>query len=237
MENAAMATSSVVGPAVPAVYMPNPGKSAKKRTGRANGYSLNEDNQPSRMGATSAERAASLGRIIDWLAPADRTHLRYQKTEKATFCNIYAHDYCYLAGVYLPRVWWKPAALDKLAAGSAVEPARETIREMLANDLVPWLKQYGDEFGWKAESSLTKLQNAANDGAVVLMAARARPSVHGHIVAVVPEIGDHKAKRRDNDVVTPLQSQAGGKNFNYGYLNPNWWPSRLYLEYGFWIHD
>jgi hypothetical protein len=43
------------------------------------------------------------------------THKRYKPIPNATFCNIYAHDYCHLAGVYLPRVWWSAAAIEKLA--------------------------------------------------------------------------------------------------------------------------
>jgi hypothetical protein len=29
---------------------------------------------------------------------------RYARTPTQTYCNVYVADYCYLAGVYLPRV-------------------------------------------------------------------------------------------------------------------------------------
>lgn len=71
--------------------------------GRA--YPLGEPNQPIRQGITASEKAAELTKIIEWLAV--EKNKRYKRKPSATYCNIYAYDYCYLAGVYLPRVWWK----------------------------------------------------------------------------------------------------------------------------------
>ena len=225
-----------MAPAIPAANMP--GTPATKRTSAANAYSVNESGQPVRVGGTAQERAASLGKIVDWLAPGDASHLRYWPSGGTTFCNIYAHDYCHLAGAYLPRVWWNGPALAKLAAGEVVAPQYGvTIDEVTANDLVPWLKKFGPTFGWQAGTTLSAVQDAANQGAVVVIAARhSLPGHHGHIVAVVPEVASHQARRAANDVVIPLQSQAGASNFNYGFLDPNWWPSTTYAEFGFWIH-
>jgi hypothetical protein len=223
------------GAAIPAVDMPNPNNKPRKRTEAATAFSVNEPGQPSRAGGNAQELVASLGKIVEFLAPEDATHKRYQPTASATFCNIYVHDYCHLASVYLPRVWWMSGALAKLAAGVAVTPALEvSIREMTANDLVPWLKQFGPTFGWRQSTSLVELQDEANKGSVVVIAGRASAG-HGHITAVVPETEDHAAKRNGGgEVTTPLQSQAGRTNFNYGFLQPNWWPS--HAEFGFWIH-
>jgi hypothetical protein len=232
----ATAVNTVAGSgAIPPVDMPNPANKPKKRTEAANAFSVNEPGQPSRAGNNAQERAASLGKIVDWLAPEAAAHKRYQPTASATFCNVYAHDYCHLAGVYLPRVWWKPDALAKWAAGVTVTPEYDvTIEEITANALVPWLKRHGPTFGWRPGNSLTELQDEANKGAVVVVAGRATAG-HGHIVAVVPEAGTHVAKRdAGSQVTTPLQSQAGRTNFNYGFLQPNWWPS--HVEFGFWIH-
>jgi hypothetical protein len=63
---------------------------------------------PTRTGATPDELRASLGEVIDYIATDKPAHKRYQPRDGLTFCNIYAHDYCFLAGVYLPRVWWTP---------------------------------------------------------------------------------------------------------------------------------
>jgi len=222
---------------IPAASMP--GTVTTKRTSPANAYPVNEPGQPVRTGATAQEQAASLGKIVDWLAPGDSSHLRYWPSGGTTFCNIYAHDYCHLAGVYLPRVWWNDAALAKLAVGTPVAPQYGvTIDEVTANALVPWLKEYGPAFGWQAATDLSAMQDAANQGAVVVVAARHKlPGHHGHIVVVVPEVPGHQARRAANTVVIPLQSQAGATNFNYGFLDPNWWPSSTYAEFGFWIHS
>jgi hypothetical protein len=67
-------------------------------------FSLNEPGQPfrSNSGAPSVLRGEIM-KIIDWLNVEKQTHKRYQPGEGKTFCNIYAHDFCHLAGVYLPR--------------------------------------------------------------------------------------------------------------------------------------
>ena len=44
---------------------------------------------------------------------------------------------------------------------------------------------------------------------------------------VVPETGEHQARReRDGEVIAPLQSQAGARNFRHGTGTPNWWQAR-----------
>ena len=121
-----------------------------KRSDTATAHSLNEARQPGRKGAAPEELIAELLAIIDWLAVDDETHRRYQPRDGLTFCNIYAHDFCHLAGVYLPRVWWTQRAALDLAQGKAVEPLiGNTITEVRANDLFRWLHDFGLEFGWR----------------------------------------------------------------------------------------
>ena len=96
---------------------------------------------------------------------------------------------------------------------------------------------FGPRFGWRQTGTLSKLQAEANLGAVALVIARRKlDGKSGHVTLVVPE-GDQFQARRDasGEVIAPLQSQAGRRNFNYGFLQPNWWPS--HAEFGFWIHD
>src|SRR5262249_8430070 len=106
--------------AIPAAELPHPPGSITKRTAPANGFSLNEPNQPMPLGATPAELCASLASIIAWLAVDKPANKRYQPVGGTTFCNIYAHDYCFLAGVYLPRVWWTANALIAISQGKNV---------------------------------------------------------------------------------------------------------------------
>jgi hypothetical protein len=221
-----------------AVYMPRKAGTITRRSAPAGAHSLNEPGQPGRSGATAADRCAELATIIDWLAVDRPTFQRYQPTRTATFCNIYAHDYCHLAGVYLPRVWWLPGAIERLARGEVVEPQYEkTIDEQRANDLFRWLRDFGPRFGWRQTATLTKLQEAANLGGVGLIVARRRVEGRsGHIVAVVPETDAQRAKRNsDGDVTAPLQSQAGRTNFRYG-AKADWWKSSEFADDAFWIH-
>src|SRR5262249_40809643 len=150
-----------------------------------------------------------------------------------TFCNIYAHDYCCLAGVYLPRVWWTPDAIERLARGEVVEPRLgATIDEQRANDLFRWLRAFGPRFGWRQTGTPTTVQTEVNAGAVgVIVARRTIDGRSGHITLVVPEVGDHRARRSGGaDVVAPLQSQAGATNFRYGTGTASWWTGEQFAE-------
>jgi hypothetical protein len=222
-----------------AVFMPRQPGTITKRTAPADAHSLNEPDQPDRVGTTPAELCAELAKIIDYLAVDKAANKRYQPHDGLTFCNIYTHDYCHLAGVYLPRVWWTPGAIERLAQGQTVQPMiGQTIDEQRANDLFRWLRDFGPRFGWRQTGTLTKLQQEANQGAVGLIVARRKEDGRsGHIVAVVPETQDELAKRNAaGEVTAPLQSQAGAKNFRYGTSTRNWWKGDQFAESAFWLH-
>ena len=223
-----------------AVYMPRRPGIITRRVDPAGPYSLNEAGQPQRNAESAGERCAQLASIIDWLAVDKPAHKRYQPTAGGTtFCNIYAHDYCFLANVYLPRVWWTPGAIEQLGKGEKVEPLYEkTIDEQRANDLFRWLGDFGPRFGWRQTGTLTKLQEAVNLGGIgIIVARRKNDGRSGHIVAVVPETNDQKAKRdSDGSVTAPLQSQAGVMNFRYRAAPTQWWTGEQFAGSAFWIH-
>jgi hypothetical protein len=222
-----------------AVYMPRKQAGITKRTEKANAFSLNEPGAPARVGSTAEQLRLSLAGIVEWLAVDKKTNHRYQPREGLTFCNIYTHDYCFLAGVYLPRVWWTQAAVRDLAKGLAVEPIYEkTIEEQRANGLFRWLRDFGLEFGWRQTGTLTKLQTEVNQGAIGLIIARRKEDgKSGHVVAVVPETDSFIAKRNAaGEVIAPLQSQAGSVNFRYGTGKMDWWKGDQFAESAFWIH-
>ncbi|UHQ22817.1 hypothetical protein LVB77_19560 [Lysobacter sp. 5GHs7-4] len=224
---------------VVAVLMPRRPGTVTRRRDAAGAHSLNEDGQPERSGANAPELREDLGRIIDWLAVDKPTHKRYQPHSGLTFCNIYAHDYCHLAGVYLPRVWWNARAIERLRAGQTVEALiGNTIFEMRANDLFRWLRDFGPEFGWRQIASPTRLQEEANQGAVALIVARRKiEGKSGHILPVVPETETERAHRTaSGEVDRPLQSQAGASNFRYGTSTANWWKDERFAESAFWVH-
>jgi len=223
-----------------AVNMPRKDNSVTKRTAIAGAFSLNEPNAPARTGTTPEELRSQIAAIVDYLAVDKPAHARYQPQPKATFCNVYAHDFCQLAGVYFPRVWWSAAAIEKLAQGKTVDPVLEaTIDEQRANMLFRWLRDFGMRFGWRQTGDLTKLQQEVNQGAIGLIIARQKNEHRsGHVAVVVPETGDLSAKRNAaGEVIAPLQSQAGRHNFRYGNGGMNWWKSNDYAESAFWIHS
>jgi hypothetical protein len=221
------------------VFMPHAPGSVTKRTAPADAHSLNEPDMPDRKGTTPVELCTELAAIIDYLAVDKASFKRYQPRDGLTFCNIYAHDYCHLAGVYLPRVWWSQAAIVRLSHGETVEPRiGQTIDEQRANDLFRWLRDFGPRFGWRQTGTMTKLQQHANQGGVAIIVARRKEDGRsGHIVMVVPETADERAKRNGaGDVTQPLQSQAGARNFRYGGLTGEWWRSDQFAESAFWLH-
>jgi hypothetical protein len=177
--------------------------------------------------------------LIEWLAVDTAAHRRYQPRNKLTFCNIYTHDYCHLAGVYPPRVWWTPGAIEALAQGQSVQPLYgTTIDEQRANDLFRWLRDFGLRLGWRQTGMVSKLQLEVNQGAVGLIVARRKEDgLSGHIVVVVPETDDHRARRdAAGEVIAPLQSQAGVKNFRYGTGKLDWWKDEQFADSAFWLH-
>lgn len=209
-----------------------------KRNAKRWPFALNEPGQPTRnSSAPSSVKVKELGSIIKWLDV--ETKIRYKPQPSATYCNIYGYDYCYLAGVYLPRVWWTSSAIAKLKAGKPVSPIiGQTVLEIRANGLFDWLREYGATFGWRRVfNNLNELQNAANDGHVVAILAQHKvPNLSGHIGMVAPETSAHNAVRTGSVVVRPLQSQAGRTNRSY-WTPPTWWVNSKYKDFGFWINS
>lgn len=224
---------------VTAVYMPRKAGTVTRRADKAGAHSLNEKDMPQRAGQTPTERKQQLAAVITWLDSENPQHLRYWPRDQQTFCNIYAHDYCFLAGCYLPRVWWNAPAIVALSAGKTVEPLYgKTIDEVRANDLFRWLRDFGLQFGWRQTTSLQELQDEANLGAVGLIVARRKEEGRsGHIVAVVAETAAVPAKRRaDGTLVSPVQSQAGATNFQRGTGKADWYKGAEFAEFAFWLH-
>jgi len=222
-----------------AVFMPCQSGLITTRLDIAGPHSLNEPRRPNRKGATPLKLCAELGTIINWLAVDNPMHKRYQPRSGLTFCNVYVHDYCYLSGVYLPRVWWTPSGIKALRSGERVLPCyEESIDEQRVNDLWYWLHDFGLRFGWQQSRTLNNLQKEVNQGAVGIIVARHKQhEFSGHVAVVVPETKNHRAHRIcGGQIIAPLQSQAGTVNFRYGTGKLNWWKDEKFAESGFWFH-
>lgn len=224
--------------AIPPVSLPLRAGTVIRRADPANAGSLNEAGQPTRTGTTPEQLCERIADIVEWLAVDNPAHKRYQPRDGLTFCNMYAHDFCHLAQVYLPRVWWSASALIEISRGVAVEPRYgQTIDEQRANSLFRWLRDFGPQFGWRQTGSLTKLQLAADSGGIALIVARRKEDGRsGHIVMVVPEGARRATRDSAGEVVAPLQSQAGSTNFRYGTGRAGWWRDERFAEFAFWVH-
>ncbi len=182
---------------------------------------------PTRNGSTSA--SAFLTQIVDWIDVGNTNHKRYlgpnYKGKPATWCNIFANDYAYLAGVYLPHFFWRK--LPSSPAEAATQKDTKYLTELDANSLYEWFGKYGAIFGWQEitppGNDYTAVQNTANQGNVVFVSIK-RPAIAGHIAAIVPETSSQKALRNSSGQVTnPLLSQAGSHTKNKTYSTAKWW--------------
>jgi len=239
-----LTTSEEAGPAaqsaaanVGAVHLPENRADVKRAGTSGRAFPLGEPDRPRRDGALRDSRVAQLHDIIRYLDV--ETHARYQKTPGATYCNIYAYDFCYLAGVYVPRVWWTSRALADLGAGRAV-PVRygESVRELNANSLHDWFEDFGGQFGWRRAADLDQTQQTANAGGIgIIVAQRSDLNRSGHIVIVVPETARASAKRLNDRVQLPLQSQAGSTNSCCACGTSRCWAGQQFRSFGLWVHD
>lgn len=128
--------------------------------------------------------------VIAWMR-VDQS-ARYIARAGQTHCNIYAHDLCWILGAYLPRVWWKdPARVTR----DTEAVYGKNCRELDANALVGWMREYGAAFGWEVHDTPPVL--AGGDVGVVI-GRKARG--HGHVQVLFLD----------------RASQAGTKNFQVG---------------------
>lgn len=147
--------------------------------------------------------------VVEWLDVENSA--RWQPTATATYCNVYAHDLLHVLGLYLPRVWWyKPEAVT---SETEVVYAK-TVREMSANSLHDWMRDYGHLYGWETSNTPPK---ADKHQPVVCIAKAHRGSGH-----VVVRFGDKATQAgRTNKQWFPasdFEPKAGGtyKEVIYG---------------------
>lgn len=228
---------ALVLPEIPAVHLAQDNRAAARANAGAHAYPLGELRLPFRdPDASSAAKAAALQSIADWMNVEHSP--RYLPTGP-TYCNVYAADYCFLARVYLPRVWWNARALIAFTRGENPPPVYgRTLKEMRADDLHDWLLDFGPQFGWRRTADLTAMQATVNAGGVgVICADREAEGRSGHITLVVPELaGRHAVRDADGTVQQPLQSQAGKRNRRYGNAGSDWWLGQQFRSFVMFIH-
>ncbi|MNP13243.1 hypothetical protein D3C76_1055170 [compost metagenome] len=224
---------------IPPVHLQHNLKAITRTNEGGRAYPLGESRRPQRKADKPEARAGQLLKIIDYLDCASAGHRRYKAPPDSTCCDVYAYDYCCLAGVYMPRVWWTQRALQRMARSASVAVAYgQSVRELNANALYDWLEDYGTLFGWYRELDLTTLQAAANAGEVCLAVARHKDlNLAGHIAMVVPEQPERQARRDAAGRVTrPLESYASGKRRKFAVSRTAWWLDDPYRAFAFWRH-
>lgn len=157
---------------------------------------------------------------------------RYQPAKGKTYCNIYAHDYAHLAGVYLPRTWWTTMAQKRILKGEDLKPVYGAgiTYEMNANGMYDWLLEDQDRpevfrFGWKQLVGEDEAIQYANTGKHIVVCCAAQRNIRrsGHITIILPE---HERLRKGL-----WQSQAGIQNRKV--FQSEWYKNPKYRAYGF----
>jgi len=138
---AAASNAPLAAQSIPAVHYRENDPQSRRSSIARRAQPLGEAPRPGRDATDAVGRTAQLAENVRWLA-VDRS-LRYQR-DTVTYCNVHAADFCYLAGVYLPRTWWTGSALMAIARGERPQASYgTTIREMRADDLYAWLTEFG----------------------------------------------------------------------------------------------
>jgi hypothetical protein len=198
---------------------------SRRRSDRA--YPLNEQGMPKldlRAITAHEPKCIAIYRIIEWLDVQNSR--RYKPHDDKTYCNIYAYDFAYCLGLFIPRVWWSEAEILKIRQNldERIEYERNVF-ELNCNSLYRWFEVYGTDMGWQRVETIQSLQYLVNEGTIGIIVARnvdnGRP---GHIAVVVPEYSNFIAERNGPEVISPLQSQAGLDKCRL-FTNYNWWLS------------
>jgi peptidoglycan hydrolase-like protein with peptidoglycan-binding domain len=195
---------------IPAVHLSKKGVLRTQESTRA--FPLSESDMPFSDGTPEA-----IHRIVEFLNV--EKSLRYKRTPKSTFCNIYAFDFAYLMRAYFPRVWWFDRAIE---TANFECKYGTTVGELNANSLWEWFPEFGDQFGWKELENVSMAQKHANAGeCVIMVAANKDRKKSGHIVVVVPESDRMMGVGSGGIYIYPAQSQAGATNKKY--FSSKWW--------------
>ncbi len=196
---------------------------------------INDPKCPERNLTSVTSRVMGINMILNYL-DVEKSE-RYLASGRNSYCNVYVHDYAYLCGVYLPRVWWSDKAVAALTLGKKVDKRIDvSVYEIGASKLYDWLTDWGGLFGWKRVFDPHEAQESANNGQVVLISAkRSIANTPGHICIIAPENFNIKAIRENGRVSIPVMSHAGNKNRKY--FQHRWWTHKQFKFFGFWVAE
>lgn len=173
-------------------------------------YALSEEDMPKGDGLPN-----TLLEIARYLDPSNSA--RYDLNNRVS--HIYAHDFCYLAGCYLPLVWW----------GNANNPDEKKI-QMNGTALWDWLIDYGKEFGWKPVEDLKTAQELAEVGHVVtIIALPKNVNRDARLSIVIPETKECFDPQYHKGIPCQTCSQKT-------FLKSDWYIGKLYREFRIYVN-
>ncbi|MGI6151293.1 MAG: hypothetical protein ACOYIR_05015 [Christensenellales bacterium] len=108
------------------------------------------------------------------------TNPRYAVNQKGrgdTYCNIFVWDVTSAMNAEIPHYY-------NAETGAPMKRGEQDARAMNANAMFDWLKEFGEEYGWR-EVTAEEAQHLANAGHPVVTALK-RPGAHGHVQIVCP---------------------------------------------------
>jgi len=175
------------------------------------------------------DRVDMIYRIIDLLNV--ETCSRYQPTETLSYCNVYAHDFAYCLGAYIPRVWWDEESISKILSGEVIDiKYANTVFELNCNSLSNWFNNYGIYFNWVKVIDPYETSKIISSGSFgVVIAKRKDLSKSGHISVIIPHTGTTGSEKEK----IIFQSQAGVVNKRR--FTDIWWVDEKFSTVDFWV--
>jgi hypothetical protein len=158
--------------------------------------------------------------LAEWLDVEKSARYQPENRRTRTFCNIYAHDWAFCQGHFLPRTWWR-SPLEVEAGQCPI--LKVNVVELNANSLADWIVKWGLDFGWvvdhvsrsaadyhgdllKMTRKHAKIIEEKPSTCMVVSARAADRRKAGHIAAVLPAFS---ASLKPGQL---RMSQAGGYN-------------------------
>jgi hypothetical protein len=202
------------------VHLPPKSLRSTRASARSRAYRLHEY-RASRLRNGFSGDSSDIERVRDFLS-VERAN-RY-RPDNATYCNVYASDFCCLLGAYLPRVWWNEGQVPP--GGEAYDVSLgKTVHEMRANKLHDWMSDFGPRYGWVRRACLQEAYRYVNKGHVGIVTAKSSVGV-GHIAVIMPSLVEGEPI---------LQSEAGRRRTGGADLG-EWWADPKFSEFGFWTN-
>lgn len=174
-------------------------------------YALKDEEMP--VGRGMPQDLLSIAKYLD---PENAP--RYGKS--ITQNLLFAYDFCYLAGAYIPRIWW--GDINNVEAPKL---------DMTTNALYGWFEQFGKDFGWKRVEDEKEAQELANVGhVVIIIASPINPRRQAIMTLVLPESSEYLTTVY-MDKEAPHQVRSAKK-----HLKTAWYKSHLWREYSIYVN-